>query len=50
MAAAIARLGPDVKTRDVLDRVTCSACGAKVPASLSPANIGPGGRTSERRD
>ena len=36
MAAAIAKVGGETKTRDVMDRVTCSVCGSKVPVSLAP--------------
>ena len=44
MAVAIERLGPDEKTRDVMDRVTCSECGAKVAATLTPLRMGPAGK------
>ena len=44
MAAAIARLGPDEKTRDVMDRATCSVCGAKVAVTLTPVGMGPGSK------
>ena len=44
MAVAIDRYGANTKTRDVMDRVTCSACGAKVAVSLTPVGMGPGGK------
>jgi hypothetical protein len=36
MASLIERLGAEVKTRDVMKRMTCSVCGTKVFATLVP--------------
>lgn len=35
----IERYGPDAKTRDVMDRVTCAACGGRVTVSLAPVMV-----------
>lgn len=47
MATAIERYGADTKTRDVMDRVTCSECGAKVAVTLTPFRMGPGGKMAD---
>ena len=39
----IERHGSLTKTRDVMDRIVCSACGSRVPVSLAPVTR-PGGR------
>jgi hypothetical protein len=44
----IERYGPDVKTRDVMDRITCAACGAKMPVSLVPISTRPKGYRHRR--
>ena len=41
IADLIAKYGPDVKTRDAMDRITCSVCGARVPVTLAPDRTGP---------
>lgn len=44
MPTAIERYGADTKTRDVMDRITCSVCGAKVSVTLTPGGMGAWGR------
>ena len=40
----IERYGPDVKTRDVMDRLKCAECGKAVSVSLQATDLAVGGK------
>lgn len=37
----ISRFGPDAKTKDIADRITCKDCGKRVAMSIYPEKTGP---------
>ena len=44
LAPLIERYGPDVKTRDVMDRLKCAECGKAVSVSLQATDLAVGGK------